>query len=374
MIRDWWKAAVCVALVACSDGGDSNGLPAAGAGGAGGVGGMGGAGASASGAGGVAGAMNTAGAGGVGGAGAGAGIGGAGGVGETGGAGGMSGEDDAGVPDADVPDADTGTTRPPAVSMMLPTTMEDPKTAPWFHIYRPMDLDAVDGPLPVIVWANGGCFRSDFTWEPLFERWAAGGFIVLALSASPEGGELAMSTVDDHASLVAWVFNEATKSGSPYAGKLDTARIVASGNSCGGITALGMAAQNDLVASVFVLSGSSAFSGADMAVMSSIHVPVGYIVGSAAEDIAYPNASADYDALAADTPAMIVNRSSGDHILISTDTMILPEEAEIALNWMDLTLFGTPEALDALTSDNVCASCTPGDWTLKSRHLETLVR
>lgn len=51
--------------------------------------------------------------------------------------------------------------------------------------------------------------------------------------------------------------------------------------------------------------------------------------------------------------------------------MILPEVAETALNWMDLTLYGTKEAA-ALRSPNVCAKCTPGVWKLKSKNLEKL--
>jgi hypothetical protein len=53
--------------------------------------------------------------------------------------------------------------------------------------------------------------------------------------------------------------------------------------------------------------------------------------------------------------------------------MILPEVAEIALNWMDLALYGTADAHDALTSANVCASCTAGDWMLQSKNLEALL-
>ena len=71
---------------------------------------------------------------------------------------------------------------------------------------------------------------------------------------------------------------------------------------------------------------------------------------------------------------MIVNRSSGDHITVSTDTTVLPQVAEIALDWMDLALYGTHEAADALTSANVCASCGADMWMLKEKHLATLRR
>jgi hypothetical protein len=44
----------------------------------------------------------------------------------------------------------------------------------------------------------------------------------------------------------------------------------------------------------------------------------------------------------------------------------------MALHWMDLTLCGTPEAAEALSSDTVCSGCEPSVWTLTSKHLETL--
>ena len=279
---------------------------------------------------------------------------------------GDAGSGDTGSGDTGSGDAD----RPPASSLMLPTTMESPNVEPWFNVYRPTDLSATGQPLPVIVWANGGCYRSDFTWAQLFERWAAGGFVVLALTEGPDG-PLVQSTVDDQGGLIDWALEQAET--GPYAGMLDVDRIVAAGNSCGGITALGLASRDDRVASVFVLSGSSAFFGADAMVIGGISVPVGYVVGGS-EDIAGANAAADYDALADGIPAMIVSRSSGDHMTVSTDMTILPQVAEIALNWMDLTLYGTKEAAEALNSPTVCSGCEQGVWTLKSKNLEQLER
>jgi hypothetical protein len=226
--------------------------------------------------------------------------------------------------------------------------------------------------LPVIVWANGGCFRADFAWATLFNRWAAGGFVVLALSESPSDGVLGQTTAEDQGKLIDWTLAQAEMAGGAYAGKLDTSRIVAAGNSCGGVTALNLTAVDDRVAAVFVLSGSSAIGAADEDVMSAITVPVGFVVGSPEEDIASPNANMDYDLLPEGVPGMVVSRKTGDHVLVSTDEGVLKQEAEIALNWMDLALYGTPEAAEALTSPNVCAICEPGTWTLKSKNLEKL--
>jgi dienelactone hydrolase len=356
---------VGLALAACSDDG-GDGMQAAGMS----TGGTGGAGAEASG--GAAGVVSSGGMTGSAGVMASGGAGGAGGV--SAGAGGSGGAIhlDGGLADADTPDADTVAPRAPAHTLDLPTVMESGGVEPWFNVYRPMDLDATGEPLPVIVWANGGCFRSDFTWAPLFERWAAGGFVVLALTEHPVNGALAQTTAEEQGQLIDWALQQADAEGM-YQGKLDKDRIVAAGNSCGGVTALGLTAEDERVASVFVLSGSSAFAGANTAVMSAIKVPVGYVVGGP-EDIAGANATADYEALAADVPAMIISRNMGDHMTVSTDTMILPEVAEMALNWMDLTLYGTPEAAAALTSATVCEGCTAGTWSLEARLLDTLDR
>jgi predicted dienelactone hydrolase len=270
--------------------------------------------------------------------------------------------------DAGAPAAGAPAERPPASSLSLETMMESPNVEPWFNIYRPTDLDATGAPLPVIVWANGGCYRSDFTWAPLYERWAAAGFFVLALTEGPEGA-LVQSTVEDQRGLIDWAIEQAAA--GPYAGKLDLDRIVAAGNSCGGITALGLASDDDRVAAVFVLSGSSAFFGANAMVIGGITVPVGYVVGGG-EDIASANATADYEALADGIPAMIVSRSSGDHMTVSTDTMILPQVAEIAVYWMDLALYRTRAAAESLMSPTVCAGCDQGVWTRKSKHLDSL--
>jgi predicted dienelactone hydrolase len=207
----------------------------------------------------------------------------------------------------------------------------------------------------------------------LFDRWAAGGFVVLALTADPDAGAMVQSSIGDQAGLVDWVVKKAAADGSPYAGKLDTHRIVAAGNSCGGVTALGLAAQDPRIAAVFVLSGSSGFGSANTSVIDKISMPVGYVVGGS-QDVANANANSDYDALAAGVPAMIVSRFQGDHVTVSTDKAILAEEAEIALDWMDLALNGTRGAYDKLTSATVCSGCNPGDYTLKSKNLETLLK
>ncbi len=193
-------------------------------------------------------------------------------------------------------DAEVPAGRPTATGLVFPVTMDSPGAEPIFDVFRPTDVaEAVTltgHPLPIIVWANGGCLRTTVSWKPLFERWAAAGFVVLALSVKP--GQLVemfgTTTQVEHGKLIDWALAQAVGQSPPYAGNLDAARIVAAGNSCGGVTALELTAKDDRISAAFVLSGSSAIGSSNAAVVDALQVPVGFVVGNPAEDIAAPNA------------------------------------------------------------------------------------
>jgi len=259
-------------------------------------------------------------------------------------------------------------------------TVETPGDPPYFNIYRPADLDAAiaetGGPLPVIVWANGACMRSDAMWQVLYNRWASGGYVTLALNTVPAGAvESSSVTAEDQIALVDWLFAEVKEAGSPYAGKLDTTRVIASGNSCGGVTSLNAASRDQRMTALFILSGSSALGTSDPNIMRGITVPVFWIEGGT-EDISRAAATADYENLADDVPALIVTRSSGDHLAISNDLTNLGMSAEMALHWLDLALYGIPEAYEVLTSGGpLCTGCDASLWTVfQSQNLETLLK
>ena len=127
---------------------------------------------------------------------------------------------------------------------------------PGYDVFRPANLDAVNHKLPVVAWANGGCVFFNALWKPLFDAWVKAGFIVVAIGPNPssKGG---ISTVADQEKIVDWAFSENGRKRSPYHNRLDPKGIVAAGNSRGGVTAVQLAAQDQRVHAVFVLSGSS---------------------------------------------------------------------------------------------------------------------
>jgi predicted dienelactone hydrolase len=255
------------------------------------------------------------------------------------------------------------------VNRNLPTTVEPAADLPGYNVYRPADPAATDGLLPIVVWANGGCVRHDETWKPLLEQFAAAGLFVVAITAPPDR-EVTMedrTNAEDQAKAIDWAMEQNGKSGGAFTGLLDPDRVVAAGNSCGGITSLVLAGIDPRVRAVFVLSGSSVGPTATREqaaeVMDKVKVPVGFAVGGE-EDLASPQARQDFDLLAAGIPAFVASRATGDHITVSTDTAILGEVAEIGVNWIAFAVSGDEEARDNLVNR------PPDQWTVQAKHLE----
>jgi dienelactone hydrolase len=254
----------------------------------------------------------------------------------------------------------------------VPTVKETNANLPGYNIYRPTDIKA-GAPLPIIAWANGGCVRSDFTWKTIFERWAGEGYFVIAVTSFPNVDPAAPGrfTVEDQAAAIDWAIKENANASSPYAKRLDVNRIVAAGNSCGGMTSLTLASRDSRVKSVYILSGSSVGPNATKetagAVMSKVSAPVLFIVGGE-EDMARKPSNLDYSLLRDGIAAMVVSRSAGDHRTVSTDPAIQSDAADIGVNWFKATLNSDKDAIKALQT-NLCAKCDSKTWSAESKNL-----
>lgn len=265
----------------------------------------------------------------------------------------------------------TVATSPPASSLDLAVTAENAGGLPGFDIFRPRDLDATGAPLPVVVWANGGCFRYNDAYEgPTFEQLAAAGYFVIAvglLTYEESDGRSSSTTTADQAEAIDWALAENDRPQSPYHQHLDPDRIALAGNSCGGVTSLQLAATDDRVSAVYVLSGSSIGPGAPIeeqrAVMSEIHVPVLYAVGEPGIDVAAAEAAEEYDLLPEGVPALVANHAGTDHPRMSGDTAIQTEAAAFAVDWFDVAFTGNETARASLLAE------PPAGWTVTAKNL-----
>lgn len=295
----------------------------------------------------------------------------------------------------------------PAAAQAPAFVKENPAELPGYNVYRPADLARRRAPAPVVVWANGGCVKRDLTWASLFERWAGAGYVVVTIhdpnapTGMPQGagapggagappitataadsaeamararagaGMQAKATAEAQGKAIDWAAAANAAKGGAYAGKLDLAKVVAAGNSCGGISSLTLASYDKRPKSVFVLSGSSIGPGAKadavQPVMSKVTAPAIWVVGGT-EDIARAAADMDYSFQPAGTAGVVVYRSSFDHRTVSTDAGALRDVAEIGLLWFKATLYGDRAAAAELTA-KACASCDAKTWTVKAKHL-----
>lgn len=106
------------------------------------------------------------------------------------------------------------------------TVTRDKDTGPAkaYDVFRPAMLGRRH---PIISWANGTKFDLE-TYAKLLEHWASHGFVVIAAHTNTTAGGAT------HKAGIDWLVAEATRTGSPYAGALDTKMIGASGHSQGG--------------------------------------------------------------------------------------------------------------------------------------------
>jgi hypothetical protein len=105
---------------------------------------------------------------------------------------------------------------------------------PGHTIYAPKVPPPASERLPVIVWGNGACMAVGTMFYNFLNELASYGFLIVA-NGKPNGGGAAKSSYKGLIEAVDWATsNPAAKK---Y-GNIDTSRIIAAGQSCGGLEAV----------------------------------------------------------------------------------------------------------------------------------------
>ncbi|SMD18890.1 poly(ethylene terephthalate) hydrolase family protein [Kibdelosporangium aridum] len=102
-------------------------------------------------------------------------------------------------------------------------------------IFQPTGLGSLGcGTHPVLLWGNGGAATPQ-NYVPLLTHFASHGFIVAAYEAQSADPKFLLSGLD-------YLTQQNSTAGSPFAGKVDLARVGATGHSLGGGQAVGAGA------------------------------------------------------------------------------------------------------------------------------------
>ena len=275
-----------------------------------------------------------------------------------------------------------------------PALKEVVASLPDHVIYRPADLSRLGTTkLGVVAWGNGGCSNDGASGRLHLAEIASHGYLAIASGkilsgpgapagatvppAPPAGGIPPPQTVAKSLSeAIDWALAENARQGSPYFGRIDPQLIAVSGWSCGGIQALGIAAEPRVRAVIIHNSGifnagTIRIPGMDMdkSQLQKLHTPVIYILGGPT-DIAYLNGMDDFKQIT-HVPAMVANMDVGHG-----GTFLKPNggaAASVAVSWLDWQLRGDEIAAMRFVGED-CGLCKDPQWKVDRKNFDAKAR
>ncbi len=246
------------------------------------------------------------------------------------------------------------------------------KTLRDYVVYRPEDIASAkqDAPLPVVVFANGGCNDTSLPFERMLSEIASHGYIVIALGAmqnSLDDRTLNKSPNEKMPEAVDWIAEQTTSEQSEYYQATNLDKIAYAGQSCGGAQVLAMAGDPRIETYLMFNSGigDMTMSEADRNSLNQVHAPIIYLIGGES-DVAFDNAQLDYERLK-QVPVAFANAIDGGH----SGTFEEPyggSFAKMALKWLDWQLKGQETNAQVFLKGQL--DSFPG-WTMKAKHFES---
>lgn len=238
-------------------------------------------------------------------------------------------------------------------------------------IFRPAELGGAP-PFPVLVWGEGGCSLNGLSNASAMAEIASHGYVVVA-DGTPNGSGSRSLNSNDVVSMgepligyIDWLLRENVKPCSAYYHSMNASKVSANGFSCGGLMAMGTAADPRIT--TWGITSSGLF-GANQAFYSTVDTPVIVIVGNET-DQANPNGRRDYDNLsAAGVPIMFFEDATAGH---GGDLFQQGggDFNKINLAWLNWWLKGDETATGkGLLVGPECPYCTDSNWEVLSANL-----
>ena len=257
-------------------------------------------------------------------------------------------------------------------------------------LYRPADLAAVSGKLPIVAWAEGACANEGNRFRWFLSEIASHGYLILAIGpiGSPDkeiwrpdapqptvgAAPLALPPPQTHSAqlidAINWAVAENDRAGGPYFHRLDTQKIAVMGMSCGGAQAIEASADPRVSTSVMwnsglfpgetTMGGGKALTKDDLKLF---HAPVAYVSGDES-DVAYVNANDDFQRLNG-VPAFRAYRKKTGHGGTYGEVNG-GDFGKVAVAWLDWRLKGDSGA-GKMFLGPACGLCANPEWVVKRK-------
>jgi hypothetical protein len=182
-------------------------------------------------------------------------------------------------------------------------------------VYRPKDLSAVKGKMPLLSWGNGACANNGLAHKNYLLEIASHGFLAIAIGPPtisppasaptprpPGTGPATKSTqlID----AINWAIAENGRKDSPYYKKLDVSKIAVMGMSCGGIQTYAVATDprirmlgiwnSGILKNPIRANNAPVMEDVRKDQLDKLHTPIFYVMGDKT-DIAFENGLDDFN-------------------------------------------------------------------------------
>ena len=241
--------------------------------------------------------------------------------------------------------------------------MTDVESLPGFTIYRPGDIQSaskVEGALPVVLFGNGGCYRSSQPYAKFLTEIASHGYVLMAVGEwriEHDPDEAKVWELDDEKSTLKtndakslvntalnWLEKENQRAGSEFYQTVNTHNVAAMGYSCGGVQALIMGTLGDKRIKTVVGMNTGAFiDGGPLNGMitkddlQKLTTPIIYMLGGEKDDAA-PNGRDDFKRIN-HVPVVLATYPSVGHTATYQDHQG-GAFGQMARTWLDYQLKG----------------------------------
>jgi hypothetical protein len=246
---------------------------------------------------------------------------------------------------------------------------------PGHTVFRPARLSEVAFRMPIVVWGNGGCRRSNEEYRYFLTRFASYGVFIVANGApeNPYHPEELDGILDPKPELliegIDWALRQNEDPRSPYFRRLDPNRVLVMGQSCGGWEATDASKDPRVTSTVVWNRGTDAHNPGGVL---ELHAPVLFAYGGTSDYVSW-DAVASYHAT--DVPAVLASQEGAGHTGWWDDPAdgspppgpYQDEPLRVAARWMAFTLYDSTTGRDFFLGDD-CGLCSRSDWTVEAKN------